>query len=166
MLSLNPALTPGQIQTILDATADQIVNATSTPDPGQGHGRLDAHRAMVAVAGDPSPVPALPAPAFTQFRAFAYTNSGATTPVAPAIIDVTFPAGAPVHVDGTFRIADIAAVPAGRYKIGVWIDTNGDGVVDAGDYFGAVGSTCATTGPCSGATGINATLVASGFKLP
>jgi len=166
MLSLNSALTPGRIQTILDSTADQIVNATSTPEPGQGHGRLDAHRALVAVAGDPSPVPALPAPAFAQFRAFAYTNSGATTPVAPAIIDVTFPAGVPVHVDGTFRIADIPAMPTGRYKIGVWIDTDGDGVVDAGDYFGAVTNTCGTSGPCSGATSIKAALVTSGFKLP
>jgi hypothetical protein len=166
MLSLNSALTPGRIQTILDSTADQIVNATSTPEPGQGRGRLDAHRALVAVAGDPSPVPALPAPAFAQFRAFAYTNSGATTPVAPAIIDVTFPAGVPVHVDGTFRIADIPAMPTGRYKIGVWIDTDGDGVVDAGDYFGAVTNTCGTSGPCSGATSIKAALVTSGFKLP
>ena len=116
MLSLNPALTPATIQTILDSTADQIVNATSVPDPRQGHGRLNAHRAMVAVAGDPAPVPALPAPAFTQFRAFAYTNSGATTPVAPTIVDVTFPFGAPVNVDGTFRIADIPAIPPGKYK--------------------------------------------------
>jgi uncharacterized Zn-binding protein involved in type VI secretion len=166
MLSLNPALTPATIQTILDSTADQIVNATSVPDPRQGHGRLNAHRAMVAVAGDPAPVPALPAPAFTQFRAFAYTNSGATTPVAPTIVDVTFPFGAPVNVDGTFRIADIPAIPPGKYKIGVWIDTNGDGVVDAGDYFGAVTNTCSTTGPCSGATTITAALVTSGYKLP
>ena len=166
MLSLNPALTPPQIQTILDSTADQIVNATSTPDPRQGHGRLNAHRAMAAVAGDPAPVPALPAPAFTQFRAFAYTNSGAATPVAPTIVDVTFPSGVPVNVDGTFRIADIPAIPSGRYKIGVWIDTNGDGVVDAGDYFGAVTNTCSATGPCSGATTISSALVASGFALP
>ena len=65
--------------------------------------------------------------------------------------------------DGSFRVAD---VPAGSptFEIGLWYDANGDGLVDAGDYFGSVGP-CTAKAPCGAAATINVSLVPSGFKL-
>jgi serine protease len=152
MLSLVPNLTPSEIRQILIATADDI------GDPNQGHGRLDIYRALAAVAGDPNP-PAGPWPA--NFVAIAYVPGGTNR---PQIVDATYPAGVPVKNGGTFRIADVPA-SVKSYKIGVWYDANGDGVVDAGDYFGSSG-TCTTAAPCPGvAGGIDAVPVSSGFVL-
>jgi len=58
-------------------------------------------------------------------------------------------------------------VPAGSpstYEIGLWYDANGDGIVDAGDYFGSVGP-CSATAPCSAAATIDVSIVPSGFVL-
>jgi len=151
MLSLNPALTPPQILHILSATADDI------HDPNQGSGRLDAYRALAAAAGDPAP-PA--APTNLNFVAFAYVPNGTSV---PRILDVTYPSGVPVASDGTFRIADIPA-NAPSYKIGVWYDANGDGTIDAGDYFGS-SQLCTAAAPCTSAAGITVAPVASGFTL-
>ena len=152
MLSLDPALTPAQVERILIAGADDI------GDPKQGHGRLDVYRALAAVAGDPNP-PARPAPA--NFVAIAYVPNGTNR---PQIVDLTYPSGAPVASDGTFRIADVP-VSVASFRIGVWYDANGDGLVDAGDYFGS-SAACAPSAPCPGvAAGIVATPVQSGFVL-
>ena len=151
MLAANPGLTPAQIKTILASTADDL------GDPNQGSGRLDAYRALAAVIGDANP-PALPTNA--NFVAFAYVPNGTNT---PQIIDVTFTAGARVASNGTFRIADIPA-NASNYKIGIWYDANGDGKVDAGDYFGS-SQTCSAAATCSSAAGITAHPVAAGFVL-
>jgi hypothetical protein len=124
---------------------------------------LNAHRALAIVANDPSPQPAAPLPSNVQFVAFAYDNTGGTT---PHILDETYPKGVPVSSTGTFRIADIPGAAAGTYKIAVWADLNGDGVVDAGDYFGVVSATCAATGPCAHANAISAGLVPAGYTLP
>ena len=157
MLSLSPALTPSQVAAILYQSADDI------GDPNEGHGRLNAHRALAVVANDPSPQPAVPLPSNVQFVAFAYDNAGGTT---PHVLDETFPKGVPVSSTGTFRIADIPGAAAGTYKIAVWADLNGDGVVDAGDYFGVVSATCAASGPCAHANAISAGLVPAGYTLP
>jgi subtilisin family serine protease len=151
MLALNPGLTPAQIKQTLIATADDI------NDPNEGGGRLDSYRALAAIKGDPNP-PALPTN--HNFVAFAYTPNGTNV---PAILDVTYTQGAPVSSTGTFRIADIPAGTA-TYKIGVWNDANGDGKIDAGDYFGASG-TCSSAAPCASAAGIVAHPVTSGFVL-
>jgi subtilisin family serine protease len=151
MLSANPGLSPAQIKQILISTADNI------NDPNQGGGRLDAYRALAAVKGDLSP-PTLPND--LNFVAFAYTPNGTNAPV---ILDVTYPRGAPVSTTGAFRVADIPA-GATNYKIGVWYDANGDGKVDAGDWFGSSG-TCSATAPCASAVGIVANPVPSGFVL-
>jgi len=82
---------------------------------------------------------------------------------APKIVDVTYPQGVPVTASGTFRVADIPA-NAPAYKIGVWYDANGDGRVDAGDYFGSSGP-CTAAATCASAAGIVAHPVASGFVL-
>jgi len=149
MLALNPALTPSQILTILETTSDDI------GDPNQGHGRLDAYRALAAVSGDSA---GAPLPGNANFVAFAYVPDGTNV---PRILDVTYPSGAPVASDGTFRVADVpAAAPA--YRIGVWADLNGDGLVDAGDYFGSSGS-CTASAPCAAAAGIVVHPVAPGF---
>jgi subtilisin family serine protease len=150
MLSLDPSLTPAAVARILAATADDI------GDPRQGSGRLDMYRALAAVAGDASP-PAGPWPA--NFVAIAYVPNGTNR---PQIVDATYPSGVHVASGGSFRIADVPATVK-SYKIGVWYDANGDGVVDAGDYFGSSG-TCTTASPCPGvSSGIVATPVTSGF---
>ncbi|MDQ2857788.1 MAG: S8 family serine peptidase [Candidatus Eremiobacteraeota bacterium] len=151
MLAAHPGMTPAQVKQTLIATADDI------GDPNQGGGRLDAYRALAAATGDTSP-PALPAN--INFVAFAYTPNGTSV---PAIIDVTYPKGVPVARGGTFRVADILPTASG-YKIGVWADVNGDGIVDAGDYFGTSG-VCTASAPCASATGIVAHPVSSGFTL-
>ncbi len=140
MLAANPALGTSQVKTILSATADDI------GDPNEGAGRLDAYRALAAVTGD-SAQPAVPTNA--NFVAFAYLPNGTNV---PQILDVTFTTGVRVAGNGTFRIADIPAGTA-AYKIGVWYDANGDGKVDAGDYFGS-SQACVVTAPCTTATGI------------
>jgi len=153
MYSINPSLTPAQIKSILMANADNINDAR------QGAGRLNMYRTLAAVAGDAAPTP----PAYTNFVAFAYTNSGGTT---PTIIDETYTKGVPVSSSGTFRLPDINPT-AGAYKVAVWADVNGDGIVDAGDYFGVGSASCQPTTPCTtSATGITVAPVGSGFTLP
>jgi len=149
-------LTPANIKQILQSTADNI------SDPNQGNGRLNAYRALAAVAGDTRNIAQ---PSFNNFVAFAYdnVNQGATV---PHIIDVTYPNGAPVDATtGSFRIADIMT-SAKKYRIAVWADLNGDGKVDAGDYFIATQDTCTPTAPCTEAESLIAVPVASGFTLP
>jgi hypothetical protein len=159
MLSVNANLTPGQVAQMLEAAADDI------KDPKEGHGRLNAQRAVALAAGDPSPNPALPLPRAVQFVAVAYTNSGAALPVAPAIVDTTFKAGVPVNGDGTFRIADVnaASLPGGvtTYKVAIWLSLAGDGKVHPGDYFTSV--SCSINASCSGSlAALTATRLAAG----
>lgn len=151
MLARNGNLAPAQIAQILESTADDIGDAR------QGHGRLDAYRALASVVGDPAPS----TPKNANFVAIAYTPNGTNK---PAIINVTYPQGVPVSSSGAFRVADIP-VGASGYKIGVWYDANGDGLVDAGDWFGATASACAATAPCGAAAGITVAPVASGSVL-
>jgi len=159
MLTVNAGLTPGQVAQMLDASADDI------KDPKEGHGRLNAQRAVALAAGDPAPQPALPLPRAVQFVAFGYTNSGAALPVAPAIVDTTFKAGVAVSQNGTFRIADInaASLPNGvtTYKIAIWLSLAGDGKVHPGDYFTSV--SCSINSSCSGSlAALTATKLAAG----
>jgi subtilisin family serine protease len=146
MLAVKSSLSVSAITNYLFSTADDICRQASYSCPAsttqEGHGRLNLYRLLAAVTGDSSP-PSYK-PATNQFIAFAYTNSGSTG--APKIIDVTYPNGVPVSSSGTFRIAD---VPAGTtsYKIGVWYNLAGNGVVSPGDDFGAV--SCSGSGPCS-----------------
>jgi len=151
MLALNPNFSPAQIAQMLESTADDISDAR------QGHGRVNLSRALAAAAGAPAPS----TPTNANFVAIAYTPNGTNK---PAIINVTYPKGAAVSSSGSFRIADIP-VSASGYKIGVWYDANGDGLVDAGDWFGATSSTCSATAPCGAAAGITVAPVASGFVL-
>ena len=154
--SVNSLLTPAQVKSLLMSNADNI------NDPRQGAGRLNVYRALAAASGVAA-VPAPTAPAYPNFVAFGYTNSGGTT---PTIIDVTYPNGVPVNADGTFRLPDINSSST-SYKIGVWADVNGDGMIDAGDYFGVASGTCSVDTPCTtNATGITVAPVASGFTLP
>ena len=152
MLALNPALTPAQVRTILETTSDDI------GDPNQGHGRLDAFRALAAVNGESTGVPL---PGNANFIAFAYLPDGTNV---PHVLDITYPKGVPVARDGTFRVADLPQGATG-YEIGVWADLNGDGLVDAGDYFGSSGP-CPPSVPCAAAAGIVVHPVATGFILP
>ena len=84
----------------------------------------------------------------------------------PTIADITYPHGVPVSAAGTFRIADLPA-NIGTYRIAVWYDSNGDGVIDAGDYF-AVSPLCAKTGACAGANAlaVKAIPASPAFGLP
>ena len=156
LLAQHPGLTPAQLGTLLTSTADDIA------DPNQGHGRLNVRRASAALAGDAAPFPKY-VPPFEQFVAFAYTNTGQGA-TRPAIADLTYPAGVPVAADGTFRVADQPGT-IGAYRIAVWYDANGNGAVDAGDYFG-VTPLCAANAPCAGAGAIAVLPVKTGFVLP
>ncbi|BDE06330.1 hypothetical protein WPS_16060 [Vulcanimicrobium alpinum] len=152
------SLSPARVAQIIDGTADNI------NDPHQGHGRLNAYRALASVAGDSGAVYTGPSPQKTspgQLVAFAYQNSGGVT---PTILDVDYPAGIPVSTAGTFRIGDVPYT-AGSYKVGVWYDANGDGKIDAGDQFGSAGVICVSTAKCTIPT-ITMSVVSAGFVLP
>lgn len=158
MAALGKTLSPAQVANYLYQTADDICGAVSFACPAgvtqEGHGRLDVYRLLAIATGDPSP-PAY-RPTTSQFIAFAYTNSGSTG--APAIIDVTYPTGVPVSSTGTFRIGDVPA-SATSYKIGVWYNVAGNGVVSAGDYFGSV--SCTAQKPCTNASSISVSKLTS-----
>jgi subtilisin family serine protease len=153
-------LSPAAMLALIEGTADNINSAA------QGHGRLNTMRAVAGALGvqlvsAPTPPPSSP----TQFVAFAYTNSGQTG-VAPKIADVTYPTGVPLTSSSTFRIADInPAVTTGTFKIAVWLDANGDGIVDAGDQFGYSTITCTANAPCNPGT-IAVSPVTSTITLP
>jgi subtilisin family serine protease len=150
-------LSPARVAQLLDDTADNI------NDPHQGHGRLNIYRALAALTGDtaaysgPSPQKTSP----TQVVAFAYDNSGGTT---PHILDVNYPSGVPVDANGNFRLGDVPA-SATVYHVGVWYDANGNGIVDAGDQFGNAAGTCSAAQKCTIGT-ITMHAVAAGFTLP
>ncbi len=158
ILSQSPGLTPAQVAQLLYTNTDIINNA----DPKQGHGRLDIYKALAALTGSPVNPPAsasYPGGAGHQapnYVAFAYNNSGATS-AKPNILDVDYPNGVPLDKNGNFRISDVPPQSA-PYKIGVWLNVNGNGVVTAGDQFASV--TCPTTGPCS-AAGLNLQVLTS-----
>jgi hypothetical protein len=162
MLSVNSSLSSAQIAQLLEASTDDI------HDPKEGHGRLNAQRAVALAAGDPSPQPALPLPRAVQFVAIAYTNSGAALPATPTIVDTTYKSGVPVNADGTFRVADVAptSLPNGvtSYKIAVWLSLAGDGKVHTGDYFAT--ATCSINGSCSGSLGNLRVAPITGATLP
>ncbi len=153
-------LTPAQVAQLLESTADNI------NDPNQGHGRLNAYRAVAALVKDTGAYsgPQPTAHAAGQTIAFAYANSGSNR---PTILDYDFPVGVPVDpTSGTFRIADVrpADAPSG-YKVGVWYDANGNGVIDAGDAVGTSTSTCTATARCAIGT-IKLQLVTGSYTLP
>ena len=153
------ALTPAQMKALIEGTADNINDAR------QGHGRLNVLRAIESALGLPPTLPP-PASAPAQFVAFAYTNAGPVN-AAPRIVDVSAPRGLAVSTTGTFRIADVdPAQTPGAYRIGVWLDANGDGVVDAGDQFGAASVTCTATAACKPGTIAVAPVTAAAFALP
>ena len=156
LLAQRAGLTPAQLTALLTSTADDIA------DPNQGHGRLNVRRAAAVLAGDAAPFPKY-VPPFEQFVAFAYTNVGQNA-TRPTIADLTYPGGVPVASDGTFRVADQPGT-IGAYRIAVWYDANGNGIVDAGDYFGFT-ALCAANGPCAGAGAIAVLPVKAGFVLP
>jgi subtilisin family serine protease len=152
MRSIRPALGPAQTKAILESTTDNL------NDPNQGFGRINAFRAVAAAAGITS---GAPSPNPLNFRAIAYTVTHGSN--RPNVLNVTFPAGVPVQSDGTFRVAD---VPPGSpaFRIGLWNDANGDGIVNAGDYFGSAGP-CNASAPCGAAATIDVSLVTPGFVL-
>lgn len=145
LLLSQPGASSAKMMTYLTTSADDI------GDPLEGAGRLNVYRAMANVTGNPLTVPAKYVPTYNQFVAFAYTNIASLQTV-PVIADVTYPRGVPVNSDGTFRIGDLPA-GIGSYRIAVWYDSNGDGLIDAGDYF-AVTNVCAKTGACAGAAAL------------
>lgn len=150
-------LTPAQVKYLIESTADNI------NDPHQGHGRLNAYRASASLIRDTAAYsgPAAQKAGTTQLIAFAY-NTAYTNK--PKILDASFPAGVPVNTDGTFRIADVPAA-TGVFRVAVWYDQNGDGVIDAGDQVGVGALTCASTAPCS-IKGIVLHAVTAGYSLP
>ena len=157
--SMSP-LTPAAMLELIEGTADNIGS------PYQGHGRLNALRAVASAINVPLvSVPTPPPSSVAQFVAFAYTNSGAS-PARPAIADVTYPSGVPIAANGTFRIADIdPSKTTGSFKVAVWLDSNGDGIVDAGDQFGDSTVTCTATAACHPGT-IAVTTLTTTAPLP
>ena len=143
---------------LIQSTADNI------NDPHQGHGRLNVYKAIATLFSDtgaysgPSPQKTSP----SQTVAFAYNNSGANK---PNILDVNYPAGVPVDAtNGGFRIGDVRA-NAGNYRVGVWYDANGNGIIDAGDQFGSSAASCNAGSKCTIGT-VTMSAVTAGFTLP
>lgn len=125
---------------------------------------MNALRAVEAALGVPASLSLAPSsPA--QFVAFAYTNSGQIN-AAPVIADVFYTHGVPVSASGTFQIADLNPSNTATYRIGVWLDANGDGKVDAGDQFGAASVTCSTTAKCTVGTIAVSPITSNSFPLP
>jgi subtilisin family serine protease len=164
-------LQPAQVKQLIEQTADNI------NDPYQGHGRLNVYRAMAALVQDPGATYSGPKPiargintgpntatnpGTNQYFAFAYSNSGQTI---PKILDYNYPVGVPIAPDGSFRIADIRPADATNFKVGVWYDANGNGVIDIGDYIGTSTATCTVTAQCAIGT-IQLHLVSAAYTLP
>ncbi len=151
------SLKPARVAQLLEGNADNI------NDPHQGHGRLNVYRAIASLTGDSGAYsgPTKLAAAPTQVVAFAYDNSGGTT---PHILDVNYPGGVPVDSTGAFRLGDVPTT-ATVYHVGVWYDANGDGIIDAGDQFGSAASTCSAAQKCTIGT-ITLHTVSAGFTLP
>ena len=153
MLSVNPALTPAEVKSTLQQTADDI------NDPREGSGRVDGYRAVAAAAGLPAPV----TPSPHNFVAIAYTVAAGSN--RPHSIERTYPAGVRVGSNGVFRLPDIAPSPE-AYSIGLWYDANGDGIVDKGDWFGSVAcSQPVNRRPTCNVGGIPVKPVPAGFTL-
>lgn len=150
-------LTPAEVLYTIENTADNI------NDPHQGHGRLNAYKALASLIRDTGAYsgPALQKASTAQLVAFAYSTSGTNK---PKILDATFPAGIPVNANGTFRIADVP-VSIGTFRVAVWEDANGDGVIDAGDQIGTASVRCSATTTCTIGT-ISLQAVGIGYALP
>jgi subtilisin family serine protease len=150
-------LTPAQIKYTIESTADNINDAR------QGHGRLNAYRALASLVRDTAAYsgPIKQVAGTTQLVAFAYNASRTNK---PTILDATFPAGVPVAADGSFRIADVPPA-TGAFHVAVWYDGNGDGVIDAGDQIGVSAAACSSTAVCAiGSITLHA--AAAGYFLP
>jgi subtilisin family serine protease len=152
MRSAAPNLAPAQIKSIIENTTDNI------SDPNQGFGRLNTFRAVAAAAGVTT---GLPTPSAINFRAIAYTVTKGSN--RPNVLNATFPSGVPLDGSGNFRVADVPAGSPG-FRIGLWYDANGNGIVDNGDYFGSAGP-CTANAPCTAAATIGVNLVGKGFVL-
>jgi serine protease len=151
------SLSPARVARLIDDTADNI------NDSHQMHGRLNIYKAIAALTGDSGATytgPSVQKTNPTQLIAFAYSNSGSAT---PQILDANYPSGVPVDATGAFRIADVPA-SAGTYHVAVWYDANGDGVVNAGDQFGA-GPACNAQQKCVIGS-VTLTTVGAAFTLP
>jgi subtilisin family serine protease len=152
-------LSPARVAQIIDDTADNI------GDAHQGHGRLNIHKAIASVITISGPGtysgPTVTKTSPTQTVAFAYTNSGSNK---PTILNVNYPNGVPLDANGNFRMGDVPA-GTGTYRIGVWFDANGNGIIDAGDQFGSPATSCNSTQKCVIGT-VTMTTVTAGFVLP
>lgn len=151
------SLTPAEVNYVIESTADNI------NDPHQGHGRLNAYRALASLIRDTAAYsgPIAQKTSTAQLVAFAYAKSNTNR---PAIIDASFPAGIPVNADGSFEIGDVPAA-TGSYRVAVWYDANGDGAIDAGDQIGVAGVTCSSGAVCAIGT-ITMQTVSAGYALP
>jgi hypothetical protein len=151
------SLTPARITQLIESTADNI------NDPHQGHGRLNVYKAIATLFNDTGAYsgPSAQKTSPTQVVAFAYANSGANK---PAILDVNYPGGVPLDANGGFRIGDVPA-NAGTYRVGVWYDANGNGIIDAGDQFGSPATSCNAAQKCTLGS-VTLTAVGAGFSLP
>ncbi len=150
------SITPAQMAQMLQASADSI-----TSDPvRQGAGRLNVYRLLASIKNDTTGSTYVPTP--QQFKFFAYNNSGGKT---PTILDVNTPLGGTVANAGTFRLADVPPAAASTYRIAVWYNAAGNGVISPGDLFGASGI-CSNAAPCASASNIAVSRVSAGFTLP
>ncbi|MDB5028469.1 MAG: alkaline protease, partial [Candidatus Eremiobacteraeota bacterium] len=151
------SLTPARVLQVINDTADNIGDAR------QGHGRLNVYKAVASVSNDTGAYsgPSVQKTSPTQVVAFAYSNSGGNK---PTILDLNYPNGVPPDSNGNFRIADVPA-SQGTYRVGVWYDANGNGIIDAGDQFGSPATSCNATQKCAIGT-VTMTTVTAGFTLP
>jgi len=158
MIAANASLSSPQVLQILQSTSDDICSKASYACPSgtimEGKGRLDVYRALGAVLGQSVPY----TPVVNQFLAFAYTN---TVPVGgtPVPINTNYKNGIPIGASGIFQMGDVPQ-SATSYKIGVWYNAAGNGVVTVGDSFGFVN--CSGQTACSAASNISVARVTAG----
>ncbi len=154
------SIKPARVAQLLQDTADNI------GDPNQGHGRLNAYRAVAALLQDPGATYSGPKPqahSAGQTVAFAYSAGGTNK---PTILDYDYPYGVPVDATtGSFRIADVRPSDATTYRVAVWYDANGNGLIDAGDSIGVSAATCTTSAACTIGT-IKVQPVSGTYALP
>jgi len=140
---------------LLESTADNL-----NGDPKQGHGRVNAYRAL-AVATNDAALPTHPT-GFSQFVAFAYDSAPGGR---PHIVDLTYPYGSPVSPAGAFQIGDVPAAVT-SYHVAVWYYANGAGIVDAGDQIAVGPNACNASAASCSPGAFTVMTVPAGYTLP
>jgi thermitase len=142
MMAANPSLTPTQLETLLEANADDL--GAAGWDPSFGYGRVNAYRAVAAAATSIPVADTTPPTATITSPATGSTLTGTVT-VAVAASDNTTVARVDLYIDGAFYGSDTTS-PYG-FAWNTSTTTNGPHTVTANavDGAGNVGTSATVT---------------------